>query len=153
LINPQIAFPDGRTSYDGTGYINSGLDVLRQDQGPYILTFTKPGTYDYVCAVHGIVMKGKVIVQESGSALPTDAAGYESLAHDEMVKLIAEAKAMIAAAAAQTNVPAASGPATWDVATGLGGDGHDQGWRHRSLDEQKHRRTAHRDLPGGQRAA
>lgn len=121
LINPQLAFPDGRTSYDGTGYTNSGLDVLRQDQGPYTLAFTKPGTYEYLCAVHGIVMKGKVIVQESGAALPTDAAGYESLAHDEMAKLIAEGKAVIASVAAPAASPAATGGSTWDVAVGLGG--------------------------------
>ena len=73
LVNPAFAFPDGRTEYDGTGTVNSGLDVLRTpDQPPYMLKFTKAGTYDYQCAVHGIVMKAKVTVQEAGTALPTD---------------------------------------------------------------------------------
>ena len=51
LINPALAFPDGRTEYDGTGMLNSGLDVFRtEDQGPYMLTFPTPGSYEYVCA-------------------------------------------------------------------------------------------------------
>jgi plastocyanin len=122
LLNPQIAFPDGRTSYDGTGYVNSGLDVLRVDQSPYTLTFTAPGTFDYLCAVHGIVMKGKVTVQETGASLPKDIAAYETIAHDEMAKLIDEGKAAIAAAeqAASSASPMA-GAATWEVAAGLGG--------------------------------
>lgn len=121
MINPKLAFPDGRTSYDGTGYTNSGLDVMRMDQGPYTLTFSKPGTYDYACAVHSIIMKGKVIVLETGAALPTDAAGYESSAHDAMTKLFDEGKANIAAAQAPAPVASASGGSTWGVIAGPGG--------------------------------
>ena len=121
LINPQLAFADGRASYDGTGYINSGLDVLRMDQGPYTLAFTKPGTYEYVCAVHSLVMKGRVTVLEAGATLPTDAAGYESQAHDAMAKFIEEGKANIAAVPAPTPIASASGASTWEIAVGPGG--------------------------------
>src|SRR3954447_8770786 len=66
LLNPAFAFPDGRTDYDGTGTTNSGLDILRTpEEPPYMLRFTTAGTYDYQCAVHGLVMKGSVTVQES----------------------------------------------------------------------------------------
>jgi plastocyanin len=34
VINQALAFPDGRTSYDGTGLLNSGLDVFRMEAGP-----------------------------------------------------------------------------------------------------------------------
>ena len=49
--NPQMLFPAGSQSYDGTGYHTSGLP------GPdgrlsYTLAFTKPGRYEYVCTIH-----------------------------------------------------------------------------------------------------
>jgi plastocyanin len=120
LINPQIAFPDGRAEYDGTGMVNSGLDVLRApDQPPYTLRFTTPGTYDYQCAVHNIVMKGKVTVQEAGAALPADIAGYEALAQQEIAAVLEEGRAAIAEAQAAT--PMAADGTAWDVSVGVGG--------------------------------
>lgn len=121
LINPAIAFPDGRTSYDGTGLVNSGLDILRLDQGPYLLTFTTPGTYEYVCVIHAVVMKGTVTVQEAGSPLPNDAAAYENMAREQFAALVDEGRAAIAEVTATTATPAAGGPTTWDVAAGAGG--------------------------------
>jgi plastocyanin len=120
LINPAVAFPDGRTEYDGTGTTNSGLDVLRTpDQPPYTLTFTKAGSYDYQCAVHGIVMKGKVTVQEAGSVLPTDVAGYEAMAQQEIAAVLEEGRAALAQA--QQATPMAADGSAWDVSAGAGG--------------------------------
>jgi plastocyanin len=120
-INPAVAFPDGRTEYDGTGVANSGLDILRTaDQGPYTLTFTTPGTYDYACAVHGIVMKGKVTVQEAGAELPTDVAGYEAMAQEQFAALVEEGKAALSAVEAAT--PMTEDGAAWDVSAGVGGE-------------------------------
>lgn len=123
VINPMLAWPDGRMDYDGTGLTNSGLDVLRtEDQGPYVLTFTTPGTFEYYCAVHFVVMEGTIVVQEAGSDLPTDQAGYDAMAAEEMAAhletgraAITEAETMMAA------TPAADGPTTWEVAAGVGG--------------------------------
>ena len=120
VINPAIAYPDGRTEYDGTGTVNSGVDALRTpDQPPYMVKFTKAGTYDYVCAVHSLVMKAKITVQEAGSALPTDVAGYEAKAQEEMTAVIAEGKKALDDAMAAT--PMASDGAAWDVSAGVGG--------------------------------
>jgi len=124
LLNPAIAFPDGRTEYDGTGTATSGLDVLRtEDQPPYTLKFTTEGSFDYQCAIHNLVMKATITVQAAGSALPTDAAGYDAIAQDEMTKLIAEGQAASEAAmsAMPMATPASSGASTWDVAAGVGG--------------------------------
>ncbi len=119
-INPAVAFPDGRTEFDGTGMVNSGLDVLRTpDMPPYTLKFTAPGTYDYACAAHSVVMSAKVIVQEAGAALPTDVAGYEAIAQQEMADLIAVGVAAIEEAKA---APAMTEDgAAWDVSAGVGG--------------------------------
>lgn len=122
VLNPALVWPDGRTTYDGTGYINSGLDVFRtDDQGPYVLTFTAPGTYEYACAVHSIVMKGTVIVQEQGAELPTDQAGYDAIAQDEIAAVLETGLAAIAEAEGMAATPATDGSGTWDVAAGVGG--------------------------------
>ena len=49
----------------GNGYVNTGIiDVDSATPMPTSsqITFTKPGTYDYYCIVHGAEMKGKVTV-------------------------------------------------------------------------------------------
>ena len=59
-INPVAAAPAGGSVYNGTDFFNSG--ILSPGQN-YTLTFTKPGTYDYLCLIHDEMgMKGKVIV-------------------------------------------------------------------------------------------
>ena len=69
--NPQIAFPAGDKTYDGTGYHNSGIP------GPdgklsYTLTFTKPGRYSYICSIHS-GMRGTVIVKDKPKGTPAAA--------------------------------------------------------------------------------
>src|SRR5690348_11447299 len=69
--NPQMLFPAGGQSYDGTGYHTSGVP------GPdgrlsYTLTFTKPGRYPYVCTIHA-GMRGMVIVTEKPTGTPAAA--------------------------------------------------------------------------------
>ena len=67
VLNPQVAFPSGQDTYDGTGFVNSGLDVVRlPGDPPFVLSFTTPGTYEYQCIPHGVVMKATVVVQEAG---------------------------------------------------------------------------------------
>ena len=122
ILNPEVAWPDGRAEYDGTGYINSGLDVFHVEGEQYMLTFTAPGTHDYECAIHGLLMKGSVTVLEAGAELPHDAAGVKALAGEERTALLEEGKATIAEFEAQLGTPAADGPATWDVAAGVGGE-------------------------------
>jgi len=69
--NPQMLFPAGDQSYDGTGYHTSGVP------GPdgrlsYTLTFTKPGRYPYECTIHA-GMRGMVIVTDKATGTPAAA--------------------------------------------------------------------------------
>jgi plastocyanin len=121
MLNPAMAWPDGRESYDGTGIANSGVDVFRADAGPYVLTFTAPGTYEYQCIPHGVVMKGTIVVQESGAELPMDQAGADEQGAAERAALIEEGKAAITEAEEAVATPSASGATTWDVLAGAGG--------------------------------
>jgi plastocyanin len=69
-ITPLAAAPTGGREYDGTGIYSSGL-LNKGDT--YSLTFTRPGTFDYVCLVHPN-MKAQVVVREAGAPADTPAA-------------------------------------------------------------------------------
>lgn len=115
-INPDaanaVAPADG--NYDGTSYANSGL--MGMDPGQvqdYKLTFTQPGTYNYVCLVHP-GMKGTIVVDPavtSTSGTPAAAAPLPSPAEvsaqgqKEMSALAAQVPDMIKAANADV-IPA-----------------------------------------------
>jgi plastocyanin len=58
-LNPKVAFPTPHAPYDGTGYANSGLMMKGQS---WSLTFSKAGTFQYICLIHGTIMNGYVIV-------------------------------------------------------------------------------------------
>ncbi len=65
-LNPKISWPSGGSTYDGTGFVNSGVLALNTPPGSkappsFKLTFTKAGTYQYVCLVHP-GMEGTVTV-------------------------------------------------------------------------------------------
>ncbi|VVB86004.1 Plastocyanin [uncultured archaeon] len=59
-VNPVAATPAGGSIHNGTGFYNSG--ILNAGDN-YTLTFTKPGTYNYVCTIHdNMNMTGNVTV-------------------------------------------------------------------------------------------
>ena len=121
IINPMAAFPSGATTYDGTGFVNSGLDVIRlPGDPPFMLTFTTPGTYEYQCIPHGVVMKATVVVQEAGSALPEDQAAADARGEQERAALIAEGEAEIAEYAEAIATARDDGSTLWEVAAGAG---------------------------------
>jgi plastocyanin len=78
-FNPQVFYPVGGKEYDGTGYLNSGTprpnpSNPRQFIVPdYSLTFTKPGSYQYVCIIHP-GMLGTVVVKDNAMGSPASAA-------------------------------------------------------------------------------
>jgi len=85
-VNPQLAFP---TRAPGTPveafapgkFLNSGI-VMKQPPAPgappndtFQLTFTTPGTYSYVCAIHLLPMGGTVeVLPATASDVPDQAA-------------------------------------------------------------------------------
>ena len=93
VLNPDVAFPSGGTTYDGTGVVNSGIP-LDPSAPPFVLTFTAPGEYDYYCTVHGEVMEGRVVVQEEGAPRPMDQAAIDRQATEEMNALLEQARTL-----------------------------------------------------------
>jgi plastocyanin len=126
IANPLVAFPQGGATYDGTAYANSGL-LQRVPGSPqeYKLTFTTPGDFAYLCAVHSM-MKGHVIVQAAGAAYPKTQAEYDAEAKAQLASDTAAAAKMEAEALTVTTTPGANGATTYQVKIGAG-DGM-MGW-------------------------
>ena len=118
-LNPEVVFPTGGPTYDGTGVVNSGVP-LDPTAPPFVLTFTTAGEYVYYCTIHGEVMEGRVVVQETGAAAPMDQAAIDQLAMEEMTADLEAARAAIAQAGGLAS-PMAGGT-MHQVIVGLSGD-------------------------------
>jgi plastocyanin len=70
FINPLSAMPSGGNSYDGSSPARSGL---LNPGDSWSLTFTKAGTYQYLCDIHA-GMGGVVNVEAPGAAVDNQAA-------------------------------------------------------------------------------
>lgn len=121
VYNPQL-FPAGGDTYDGTGFVNSGPDFMRDPSQPYMLTFTKAGSYDYLCVPHAAVMRGKIVVQPAGSDLPMDQAGYEAQIASKIAELYAAAETGAATESKLTSTTQADGSTLWEATVGGGGE-------------------------------
>jgi len=120
VVNPDVLLPTSSLTVDGTTPVNSGLDILWDPAVPTILTFPTAGAYDYLCIPHQAVMKAAVVVQEAGSALPMDQAGYDALAQEQMAALVEDGKAALAEFADATSEAQADGTTLWTAAAGAG---------------------------------
>lgn len=92
LFNPKVAFPQGGSSYDGTGVVSSG--VIEESGKTYKLTFTSPGRYVYQCLLHP-GMRGTVIVLGAGKA-PMTQAQVDKAAADQWSASLAAGKQLLA---------------------------------------------------------
>jgi len=97
LWNPAIFLPSPQTTYDGAAPISGGAMSQSVPNVPknYSLTFTKAGTYKYVCAFHP-GMEGTVTVQAAGSAYPKTQAQYDQTAAEEATAALSKAAALLA---------------------------------------------------------
>lgn len=123
MFNPKVAFPavPANDSYDGTGYVNSGLLSLDPGQTRYFrLTFTKAGTYTYVCVVHGMMMSGKVEVLGTNTAIPTPHQVNLQAGRQATLAMRNQVPAALTAARAAIKAPVknADGTTTFYIETG-----------------------------------
>jgi plastocyanin len=93
LFNPLIALPQGLTTYAGKGVAGSGILMAREKS--YSLTFTKPGSYAYLCLLHP-GMTGTVIVQPTGSPLPMNQAAYDKKGAQQVAAALEKGRALLA---------------------------------------------------------
>jgi plastocyanin len=122
MANPEVAFPatPPNGQYDGSSFANSGIMGLDPGQArEFSLTFTTPGTYEYVCIVHGADMSGKIVVVDSSHAIPSPA-DVSAQAKADMGKMIASAAPVIRSADGQVQkvVHNSDGTSTYSVTVG-----------------------------------
>jgi plastocyanin len=69
-INPVVSAPAGGKSYNGKSFLNSGLPAPTGPPKPFVVKFTKAGTFTFNCLVHP-GMKGTVKVLSKKSRVPS----------------------------------------------------------------------------------
>jgi plastocyanin len=113
-INPVTAFPSGGKRYNGKGFLSSGTPEPGGPPKPFVVKFTKAGTFTFNCLVHP-GMKGTVTVVAKRRHVP-------SVKQDRRAANAQEALAIHAARKlAKVSLPAAtvlagndgSGPVAW----------------------------------------
>ncbi|HEY3229624.1 MAG TPA: plastocyanin/azurin family copper-binding protein [Roseiflexaceae bacterium] len=119
VVQPAAtAFPAGGPNYDGTGFVNSGL--LEGKDKTFSLTFTKAGSYSYVCLLHP-GMGGAVVVQPAGSAYPMTQAQVDTQANTELYAKLGQANQDLQSAKL-TSKANANGTTNYTVVNGAGGN-------------------------------
>jgi plastocyanin len=72
ILNPETALPSGGKTYSGTGFLNSGTPSPEGPHVPFVVKFTKAGTFAFFCLVHP-GMKGLVKVLPKSAPVPSAA--------------------------------------------------------------------------------
>jgi plastocyanin len=118
MLNPMSQFPVGGPTYDGTTFVGSGLITAKGTN--FSLTFTKAGTFGYVCLLHP-GMAAQVTVQPAGSAYPMTQAQLDAQANAEMFDKLSRANQYLQSAQL-TSKANADGTRSYTVANGVGGN-------------------------------
>ncbi len=118
MLHPQNAFPVGGPNYDGTTFVGSG--IIDAKGKSFSLTFTKAGTYSYVCVLHP-GMAGQVVVQAAGSAYPMTQAQVDAQANAELYAKLGQANQQLQGAQLKSQANS-DGTTTYTVSNGVGGN-------------------------------
>jgi plastocyanin len=113
--SPESLTPVPCDTYNGTGICSSGLLTLGQ---VFVLTFTEPGVYSYICEIHP-GMQGVVVVRPAGTPYPQsqlDNHLSQKLQEDLLALRDAVNRHHI------NTIPGANGTLTFDVAAGVSTD-------------------------------
>lgn len=116
VSDPRQVAIQGGSSYDGHSYYNSGimttasaadlpLPPIAVIATSYTLTFPAdlaPGTYSYICLLHGMAMQGQITVQNAGAAYPMTPVAVHAQAHRQQISDIADGYRLWAAARVQS---------------------------------------------------
>jgi len=131
MLNPSVAFPTRFASspvetFDGTRLVNSGIlskeaPVGRQPNDRLSVTFNTPGVFDYICAVHGPLMLGSVIVLEKSVPMVPTPQQVETAADIEIKKTSAKFKLVRQQFHTTRNERGPGGTDLWFVGVGASG--------------------------------
>lgn len=118
MLNPMSQFPVGGPNYDGTAYTGSGLITAKGTV--FSLTFTKAGTFGYVCLLHP-GMAAQVIVQPAGTAYPMTQEQLTAQGNAEMYDKLDKANQYLQSTQL-TSKANSDGTTSYTVANGVGGN-------------------------------
>ena len=104
--------------FDGTGYLNSG--ILNTTNDVFKVTFTKAGTYKYVCLLHAAHMNGTITVSSAGTPYPKTAADYDKEEPAHLALHQTNAKALFDTLKVPTPATAADGSRTFTAFAAAG---------------------------------
>lgn len=124
--DPAATAPAGGATYDGTGFVSSGLFFPVPDGVPgppnrYTLTFTAPGSFTYQCLIHP-GMQGQVTVQAAGAAYPSTQAQYDAPTAAQSAADLAPVVDMVNGFQTTTST-SAGGHTTYSISGGMGNGG------------------------------
>lgn len=96
LWNPVVFLPSPAKTYDGSAPLSGGVLNGEDPKAPktYAVSFTKAGTYKYVCVFHP-GMEGTITVQAAGGAYPKTQAQYDQIAVQEAQASLAKAQELM----------------------------------------------------------
>lgn len=119
MLNPALLAPTMGSNFDGSAMANSGFTERgpRDEAKTWSLTFTKPGTYSYVCLLHPF-MQGQVTVEAAGAPIPS-AAEVAEAGKAQAAALLSSAPSLIASGISSGTL-GADGAKTWTVWNGTG---------------------------------
>jgi plastocyanin len=124
ILNPRVVEPSPNppaTTYDGVGFYNSGL--LEDGDAAQSITFTAPGSFDYLCLVHPR-MSGTIEVTDNlASELPSPGQ-IEEETTEELNSHLEEAVEALGIAL-EDGPETSEGPnesTVWQILTGLSTD-------------------------------
>jgi plastocyanin len=114
VINPIVAAPSGGRTYAGKGFLNSGLPAGNGAPPPFVVRFTKAGSFTFHCLVHP-GMQGVVRVlpksRQVPSAIEDRAAGaLQAAAAVRQARTLAKVKPAAATVLAGND---GAGPVAW----------------------------------------
>jgi LPXTG-motif cell wall-anchored protein len=118
MLNPMSQFPVGGPNYDGSAFTGSGLITAKGTT--FSLTFTKAGTFSYVCVLHP-GMGAQITVQAAGSAYPMTQAQLDQQGNAEMFDKLGKANQYLQSTQVASKANA-DGTTSYTVANGVGGN-------------------------------
>jgi plastocyanin len=105
--------------FDGSGYVNSGFLLAPGDT--FSITFTRAGSYPYVCLIHAQSMKGTVTVNPQGTSRPKTDEQYAMEAANQLKRYRLMAEQERAAVRIPGPTTGADGSRTYTVLAGVEG--------------------------------
>lgn len=86
-FNPALFAPSGGLTYNGDARVDSGLPHGSGPPAPFVVKFTKTGTYRYFCDIHP-GMDGVLTVKASHAAIPTARQAHRALVRQVTVDVL-----------------------------------------------------------------